>query len=267
VGSAAHRWIIPPRVRVDAPVRLFCLPFAGGGASAYRTWGTVLAPHVEVCPIQLPGREERFDEPAHTNLRTMASIVVEQLHAFFDKPYALFGHSMGALLSYEVLRQLEAVSAPAPVQAFLSAYVPPHRPSRWAPIHQLPDAAFLDELRQLEGTPEAVLQHPELMQFLLPTLRADFQACETYEGGALSPLATPLTIYGGTDDGDVSEEELAAWQVHTSSDFRLRIFPGNHFYLHSAREALLADISHTLQALRTPRSAPATIPRAIETAG
>lgn len=248
-------------------MRLFCLPFAGGGASAYRTWVAELAPHIEVCPIQLPGREERFHEPAHTDLRAMASLVVEQLLAFFDKPYALFGHSMGALLSYEVLRQLQESGAPAPVHAFLSAYVPPHRASRWAPIHQLPAAEFLDELRQLEGTPEAVLQHPELMQFLLPTLRADFQACETYDGSVPARLAAPLTVYGGVDDGDVSEEELAAWQVHTSADFRLRMFPGKHFYLQSAREALLADIRHTLQAPRAPHPPAPAAPRSTETAG
>ena len=227
-------------------MRLFCLPFAGGGASAYRTWTTELAPQIEVCPVQLPGREERFNEPAHTDLRALASMVITQLQPYFDKPYALFGHSMGALLSYEVSRQLEAQGAPMPVRTLLSAYVPPHRPSRWSPIHHLPDDAFLDEIRQLDGTPAAVLQHQELMQFLMPTLRADFEACETYNSGQWSPLSCPLTIYGGLDDGEVSEEELAAWQVHTSSDFRLRMYAGNHFYLHTAREALLADIRHTL---------------------
>ena len=147
-------------------MRLFCLPFAGGGASAYRTWTTELAPQIDVCPVQLPGREERFNEPAHTDLRALASMVITQLQAYFDKPYALFGHSMGALLSYEVSRQLEAQGAPTPVRTFLSAYVPPHRPSRWSPIHHLPDNAFLDEIRQLEGTPAAVLQHEELLHFL-----------------------------------------------------------------------------------------------------
>ena len=111
-------------------MRLFCLPFAGGGASAYRTWTTELAPQIDVCPVQLPGREERFNEPAHTDLRALASMVITQLQAYFDKPYALFGHSMGALLSYEVSRQLEAQGAPTPVRTFLSAYVPPHRPIR-----------------------------------------------------------------------------------------------------------------------------------------
>ena len=117
------------------------------------TWTTELAPQIDVCPVQLPGREERFNEPAHTDLRALASMVITQLQAYFDKPYALFGHSMGALLSYEVSRQLEAQGAPMPVRTFLSAYVPPHRPSRWSPIHHLPDDAFLDEIRQLDGTP------------------------------------------------------------------------------------------------------------------
>jgi surfactin synthase thioesterase subunit len=249
------RWIVPPRHQGTERCRLFCLPFAGGGASTYRAWAAELPADVAVYPVQLPGREERFNEPAYTDLRHLAQVLAGELRPHLDTPYAVFGHSMGALLTYELLGQLHAIGAPAPQHVFLSSYLPPQHARRWAPIHHLPDEAFVEEIRRLGGTPDPVLQHPELLSLLLPTLRADFQACETYVPQDTAPLPWPVTVYGGTRDAEVPPALLAGWQVHTAAGFTCRLFDGNHFYFMSSREALLEDIRSTLQSVPAPPSA------------
>lgn len=246
------RWITCPRPTPEAALRLFCFPFAGGGASAFRSWGGALGSTVEVCPVQLPGREERYNEAAIGSLAGLAHAVVREMGPYLDKPYALFGHSMGALLAYEVAQTLAEQGAPSPERLLLSSYPAPHRPVTRAPIHGLPDSAFIEEMRQLDGTPEAVLREPELLAFVLPILRADFRACETYRYAERAPLGVPLTIYGGDADREVTGDELSHWRAQTLAGFRQRMFPGHHFFIQSARESLLEDVAASLQLPECP---------------
>jgi medium-chain acyl-[acyl-carrier-protein] hydrolase len=243
------KWVTCSRPNPAASIRLFCLPFAGGGASAYRLWPAALPSSVEVCPIQLPGREDRYREPALTSLVGLSRALSRELLPFLDRPFAFFGHSMGALAAFETARALRHSAAPAPLAMFLAAYPAPQVPLARAPIHQLPDAEFIEEMRRMQGTPEAVLGNAELMAFVLPILRADFEACDTYVCPSEPPLACPFFMYGGTDDREVDSQGLARWREQTSGAFSQRMFPGTHFFVQSHRAPLLDDIAGRLASL------------------
>jgi medium-chain acyl-[acyl-carrier-protein] hydrolase len=243
------KWVTCPRPNPRAQLRLFCLPFAGGGASTYRLWPAALPSSVEVCPIQLPGREDRYREPAFTNLVGISRAVVRELMPFLDKPFVIFGHSMGALLAFEVTRALRHAHARTPRALFLAAYPAPHRPLPHPPIHQLPDAEFIEEMRRMQGTPDAVLENAELMAFMLPILRADFEACDTYVCAAEPALECPFFLYGGREDREVDEQGLEQWRQHTRGSFTLQMLPGTHFFVQTQREQLLADVGRQLEEL------------------
>jgi len=161
-------------------------------------------------------------------------------------PYVFFGHSLGALIGFELACQLRRQNSTDPVHLFVSGRRAPQIPDPNPPIHQLPEAEFIDELRRFDGTPEEVLKHPELMEIFLPVLRADFALLETYEYTSEKPLDCPITAFGGLQDRKATREELAAWRDQTHGDFRLQLFPGDHFFLHSVQPILLQAIAQDL---------------------
>src|SRR5438128_8987281 len=171
----SSRWITCPRANPTARMRLFCFPFGGGGASTFGKWPTILPTTVEVCPVQLPGREERYGEPAYTDLVQLARVIVPEIQPYLDKPFAFYGHSMGALIAFEVARALRESGLPQPEILFVAAYQSPDAPMQRKGLSCLPDQEFIAELRRLEGTPEEALNNLELMDFLMPTMRADFE--------------------------------------------------------------------------------------------
>lgn len=240
----ANLWLSCPKPNPAATVRLFCFPYSGAAASIYYPWADVLPPFVEVCPVQLPGHGTRLREPLATRLEAQVQAVAAGLAPAFDRPFAFFGHSMGALLSFELARHLRRTGRPGPVHLFVSGHGAPHLPDRNPPMHQLPEDEFVAKLRELNGTPEEVLRHSELLQLLTPILRADFAVCETYVYRPEPPLACPISAYGGLADAYVSREELEAWQEQTASRFSLRVFAGDHFYLNNP-----ANRTHLLMAL------------------
>ncbi len=221
-----------------ATMRLFCFPYAGGGASIYRSWNTALAPTIEVCAVQLPGRETRMVERAFHTMPDLIAKLRQVLLPLLDRPFAFFGHSMGALIAFELTRTLRAAGDPLPQTLFLSAHRAAHLPDAEPPIYHLPDEEFLDGVRALNGTPDGVLDHPELRALLLPLLRADFTLCETYQYEEADPLPCPIVALGGITDYDVPRSTLDPWREHTSADFSLRLFRGDHFYLHHHHDAL-----------------------------
>lgn len=245
----ASPWIAYARINPQADLRLFCFPYAGGAASIFRIWSHELRRDIEICPIQLPGRENRLGEPPFTRLPPLVDALAQTLQPYLDKPFALFGHSMGALISFELARQLRKKNSPGPVHLFVSGRRAPQIPSRNLPMYQLPEAEFAEELRRFNGTPEAVLRNAELMQLLLPSLRADFSTVETYVYTTELPLECPISAFGGLQDKQVTRDDLAAWHCQTSGTFTLRILPGDHFFLHSAWMPLLQAISHDLTQL------------------
>ena len=240
------RWLLWPRRNPDAGTRLFALTYAGGGASTFRTWPRDLPAWVELAAVQLPGRENRLAEPAYTSLAALVPALGEAVLRQLDRPYAVFGHSLGALIGFELCRWLRRHDARAPLHLFVSAHGPPHLPNPNPDIHQLPDVEFRQAVQRYNGTPAAILDNPELMQLLLPRLRADFTALETYQHDPEDRLACGVTVVGGVDDREVHPEFLKAWREMTSGPFTLRLFPGDHFFLQTAQASLIRAIADDL---------------------
>jgi medium-chain acyl-[acyl-carrier-protein] hydrolase len=254
----ASRWLAYREVNPRARLRLFCFPYAGGGASAYRGWAAALPADVEVCPVQLPGRESRLREPAFERPEPLIAALADLLQGHLDLPFAFFGHSMGAMISFELAREQRRRGAPLPLHLFVSARRAPQVPAREEPIHDLPEPEFLAKLRELNGTPEEVLQHAELMRLLMPVLRADFAVNETYGYRQEEPLGMGISAFGGLGDHEVTRDDLALWSEHTRGPFRLRMLPGDHFFLHSGRdliaESMARDLAEVDRRAETPRA-------------
>lgn len=226
-------WLSRPRMRRTIPrIRLICLPYAGGGAQVFRSYGDELPADVEVCAVQLPGRERRIREPALESVDAIVDHLVPVVGAEAGLPYAIFGHSLGALVGFELVRRLRREGYPLPLRLFASAHRAPHLPDPDPPIHHLPDERFIAELRGLNGTPQAVFESQELLDLFLPVLRADFTAAETYVYRSGAPLPCAITAIGGTGDKMISREALQAWREHTTGDFALHLLEGDHFFIH-----------------------------------
>jgi len=214
---------------------------------AYRNWSDFLPHNVEICPIELPGRGARLQQPAYRDMKPLVEALGEALMPYLDKPYALFGHSMGALIAFELARWIRRLKLPAAQLLFASGHTAPQLGCNHDPIYHLPDEAFKAKLRELNGTPEAVINNEELMALLLPMLRADFQVNETYRYEPEPALAIPIIALGGRDDRDVTIASLQAWQQQTSSRFSLHIFEGGHFFLQSAQLQVLQTVAEHLK--------------------
>jgi medium-chain acyl-[acyl-carrier-protein] hydrolase len=234
-------------VTTTARVRLFCLPYAGGGAAVFRRWPSLVTPDLQIAAIQLPGREHRLAERAFTNIDALVPALIDAIREHLDRPFAIFGHSMGALIAFELTRALRKRGMQQPVRLFLSGHRAPQLPDRRPPLHALGDAEFLDALRELEGTPDEVLAHEELMAIFAPTLRADFQLCETYGWSEDAPLEIPLSVFGGTDDPDVDRHELDAWSETTSAPSSVRMFEGGHLFLQQAHQSVVKAVVDDLR--------------------
>lgn len=239
-------WITCPQPHPKADLRLFCFPYAGGGASLFRPWLGHLPHAIELCPIQLPGREERLGEPAITRLSALIEALIPQLQPLLDKPFALFGHSLGALISFEVVRELRRQNQPMPVSLFVSGCRAPQIPDFDRPIHRLPDQQFLAALNHYNGMSEEVLQNPEVMQFFLPVLRADFAILETYFYKTEEPLPVPIVAFGGETDPKVSRSDLDGWQSQTQSQFSLTLLPGDHFFIRQHIATVASEIKKSI---------------------
>jgi medium-chain acyl-[acyl-carrier-protein] hydrolase len=223
LGSLAHD---EPHVRL----RLFCVPHAGGGTASFRRWARSFPPGVELVPVQLPGRESRVAELPFVRLAPLISALTEAVAPYLDTPFALFGHSMGALVCFELARYLRRAFGVLPSHLFVSGAPAPQLGTRHRTMHTLSTPALLAEVRQLGGTPDEVLGSDELMRMLVPVLRADLAIVETYRYFADAPLSCPLSVFGGLGDTRVARDELAAWRVQTSGQFALHMVPGEHFF-------------------------------------
>lgn len=230
----------------QASLRLFCFPFAGGSELLFRTWPDRMPPTIEACPVCLPGRGARFGEPPVNQLLPLVESVANALTPYLDMPYALFGYSMGALLSFELARLLQRRGAPAPVHLFVAAQRAPQIPLDIPPVDELPDAEFLEEMQQMGGTPQEVFANAELMQMMVPLLRADFAACRTYRYEPGEPLYCPVTAMGGLDDLGLAPTDLRAWKQQTTGAFTATLFPGDHFFLRTEEQTMIQKIVNQL---------------------
>jgi medium-chain acyl-[acyl-carrier-protein] hydrolase len=243
---SADRWAVVPRPNPDPRVRLLCFPYAGGSAATYRTWSDVLPPDIEVQAIQLPGREWRLKEDLYTSVFPLVEDLADVLKDLFETPFAFFGHSLGALISFELARELRRRGLALPERLFLSAHRAPHLPKQLPDIHDGPDEAFVEGLRRLEGTPDELLANEELMELILPALRADFAMAETYVCPTEPPLDCPISAFGGLGDLVTDRPKLEPWAEHTTAEFKLRMVPGGHFFVEEARDLILRAVFQDL---------------------
>ncbi len=245
---ASNPWIVCQKPNPEARLRLFCFSYAGGGAVVFRTWSSHMPPEIELCALQFPGRENRLRETPLNRMALVVDTLAQALQSYLDKPFAFFGHSLGGLICFELAHQLRKAYGRAPKQLFISARRAPQIPEPLPPIHQLPGAEFVAEMRRrYNGIPEAILQTPELLEVMLPMLRADFAIFETYVYAQPEPLPCPIAVFGGQQDQVVCKEDLAAWRKQTRGYFSMQLFPGGHFYLREAQSALLQEISQELK--------------------
>jgi surfactin synthase thioesterase subunit len=227
-------------------VRLFCLPFAGGNSQIYRNWPDHLPAGVGVLAVELPGRGARMREPPISDMAALIAALSEALVPYLDRPFAFFGHSMGAAIAYEAARHVTAADGRSAAHLFVSARRAPGMKSRRPAADTLDDGLFIQRLRELGGTSEAVLAEPDLMALFLPMLRADFRLNDTYQPLPGPALACPLTVFGGQGDPEALVHELEAWRGLAPVGFELCLFPGDHYFFQSVRPDLLARIAREL---------------------
>lgn len=241
-------WIAYTRERPDARLNLFCFPFAGGAASVFRNWQDSLPEAVEVHAIQLPGRETRMQEGLLENIVPIVNGLIEPIGAMTaERPAVFFGHSMGTLVAFELIRALRKRNASLPLHFFAGGRRSPRLTGRFPDIHDLPHDELIQAMRRYGGTPDAILNDPEMMELLLPIIRADFKVLETYHYAAEAPLDLPLTVYGGSADIRTTKAELRAWSAETTGAFALRMFAGEHFFINTHRAEVIAALRADLQ--------------------
>jgi medium-chain acyl-[acyl-carrier-protein] hydrolase len=250
--GARAGWIVKATIKPRARVRLFCVPSAGCGPSMYHHWSSRFGADVEVCAIGIPGREQLFAHKPIDRLTELVATSRGELDQHLDRPFAFFGHSMGAWLAFELARSLRRDGRTLPSHLFVSARRAPHTPVRWTPLHRLPDSDFIAAVQQrYGGIPQEALENGEILDLLLPVLRADFAAVETYGYSPAPPLPIPISAYGGSSDAWVLAEDLEAWRELTTKPFRRRMLEGAHFYLNGpALDSLLADLQAELHPFR-----------------
>lgn len=235
----------PPR-RPRPALRLLCLPHAGGSASEFRDWRLPERLGAEVWAVQLPGRENRLSECPFRRINPLVARLADELAPVMTGPFVLFGHSMGALLAFELTRSLRRAGRALPSHIFLSAHRAPHLPSRQEPASQLPDDEFVARLERMADGARSPMREPELMQMLGPTMRADFELCERYRYRYELPLPVPLTCFAGSADSEVDPDEVFAWETHTSRSARTRLYPGGHLFVRDHLAEILADMAADL---------------------
>jgi medium-chain acyl-[acyl-carrier-protein] hydrolase len=240
-------WQSAPSTSQHVRLRLFCLPYAGGNASIFHGWEQRIAADVAVVPVQLPGRDSRFKEALCRHMEQLIPALAQSLLPDLDRPFAFFGHSMGALTSFELSRYLRQHYGQQPSHLFVSAHRAPQIPNPDSGAYSLPEAAFVERLRKLNGTPEHILSNPDLMQLLMPILRADFSICGSYRYLEDAPLDCPITVFGGSRDPLTRREQLTGWSEQTTASCTHCTIPGDHFFLHSAQPLLLWTIDQELQ--------------------
>jgi medium-chain acyl-[acyl-carrier-protein] hydrolase len=249
------RWLPYRNENALARCRLFCFPHAAGNSLFFRPWRRLIPDAIDLCPVELPGRGARIDEAPFRRMDSLVDTLCEVLQPLLKIPFALFGHSMGACVAHALARRLGAAGGAAPTHLFVSGAAAPNRTPRKPPLHSLPDRELVAALAQFGGTPAAILGRDELLTALLPTLRADLTLAETYTVARPQPVSCPITAFGGSAD-TIDRRALQGWAAFTAGAFRLRIFPGDHFYLADAGSELADEIACDLHPSRLTRPQP-----------
>ncbi|WP_167227321.1 thioesterase II family protein [Massilia rubra] len=235
------------RRSANARIRLFCIPFAGGSAAAFAPWQAKMGQEIEVCSFQLPGRGGRIAEPAVSSLPRLVADLARVIAQQSDLPFAIFGHSMGALLAFELTRYLVSHKMALPEHLFLSGCAAPGHRTPGRNVSRLADEELIATLASYNGTPPELLANRELMELVLPTIRADFALVEGYLYVPGPILSTPVSVFGGMRDEHVNAVKAQAWHEHTSGKFELTWFPGDHFFIQQDSTAVIEKTSASLR--------------------
>lgn len=235
-------WIVPLNRPAKPRATLYAFPHAGAGAAAFRLWPGDVGDELAIRAIQLPGRENRLAEPPLTDFAAVVSALLPELLAEARPPYLFFGHSLGALLAFEIAREFRAASHPLPDHLLVSGRKAPDIPEEPSDADWLgmPEPQLIARLKSMGGTPDAVFAHPDLLALVLPAVRADLTLVQTYHYQPGSPLPIPLTVLGGRHDSHTTPATLAGWERQTESRCTQRFFEGDHFFTISAREEVTA---------------------------
>ncbi|MEU0303043.1 alpha/beta fold hydrolase [Streptomyces sp. NPDC006175] len=238
--------------RADDSVRLVCLPHAGGSAAFYRPMSAALSPDVSTFAVQYPGRQDRIREPCVESIPELADAIFDALAPLAGESLALFGHSMGATLAFELAVRMEKRLGRSPSALFLSGRrAPAHFRAEADFVHTRDDAGIVAELAALSGTAPELLENQEILDMVLPMLRSDYRAIETHRGGVDDVVSCPVTVLTGESDDRVSVQEAAGWAAHTRGDFALETFSGGHFFLDDHRDAVAGIVRAGLKGTRS----------------
>ena len=257
MAGASSRWLVTSPADADAQVRLVCVPHAGGGASTFHAWREYLRPAIAVCAVQLPGREDRIGEPPVRLLADVVTPITEALSGLDDRPFVLFGHSMGAIIAFEVARHLERTGPVTPAALLVSGRGAPHLLSRAPQVGHLPSSQLLSRVSRLYGgIPPILLDEPQMAELIERVLRADLTILEHYEYVTGDALKCPVLALGGKDDIWTAPDELAAWRQHTRGEFSVTQLNGDHFYFrnYQTQQALLERLRQSCMAACRSRS-------------
>jgi len=250
-----NAWFMCSRPNPMARIRLFCFPYAGGGASIFHSWAYQLPSDIETIGIQMPGLESRIMEPPVETISIAVEMLLPVIYSRIDKPFVLFGHSLGAFISFELTRKLRERYGLQPLHMLVAGIRAPQILNRNSPIYDLPEVDFLEKLqRRYNGIPEELLENPDILQLVLPGLRASFKMYECYEYMEGDPLDFDITAFGGYQDKTATTEDLEAWRRQTNRSFSLQMLPGSHFFINSEQELFLqtlcSDLTRILSQLK-----------------
>ena len=236
--NCTNRWFVCRSERPQAALRMFCLPYAGRGASVFNSWSNSFPDDIELQAVQLPGRESRYNEPMFTDIHETVRALADSIKLYMDRPYALFGYSMGALVAFELMRELRRRGEPLPIQLFLAAMRAPQIPPICPSLTDLPDDSFLEQMRHYYDPPQDAWNLPELLKVILPTLRTDMKMCDGYIHTLEPPLESPIHAFAGQDDRSASPAVVREWRQQTTEEFNMDVFDGTHFFINTASDDL-----------------------------
>lgn len=242
-----NNWFVIPKPNINADLKLICFPYAGGSTSIFMSWVKAIPANVELIIIQAPGRGARMGEPAYTDMQTLITDLIKFIPNVLNKPYILFGHSLGSRIAFELMDQLKTLNYPLPQHFIASGSRGPHHKCMNSPIYSLPNNEFIEQLKHINGTPKTVLENKELMALFIPLLKADFEIADRYYYTGDARFNCPISVFGGENDNDICLSELNSWGDFFKTTPDVHLLPGDHFFIDSHSEFIQQKIYDIIQ--------------------